>query len=572
MHESMNVQPMATLSYVWQLPGKPVSILLSLGVVDRLGVAVQEGCQSVERRGTEIGAFLLGRKRRRDGSAIVEIDDFELLESEHAVGPSFLLSAADRRVLAKRLRRRRSSKLSIVGFCRSHTRKDFAITIEDVDLMSEYFARPSMVCLVIQAISGEPLKGGFFIWEGRSIRMRPYLEFPFGSAELAAGNYELCRRDVYVPVAPREEPAAPPSSAVALPVKLPEAAQQLPAVQWPAWKAGGFRAAPLRGNGGTSMQRQLQAPLERLRRQAHKRFGLPWLLASAILASIITAGVLRLGPGGAAALLPQTLREADVGAVPREHPATPPPQAAPLPPVAPAPPATATVEDARLPDPLPERTTPTALPATPAAPPATPAASPATAAAPRPNPNPVLLPVGPAEHRAPAVSNLSVRVTAPGNLAVAPAPAIPPALPDAPRVADRLPGYTDLLPDTDLAGPEAPDLPDPLVSVSVVHIGKQSKHTQIIPPVLTHEAPLRIPRELRQRIRHEVPIDVKLHIDRAGKVEFAELLSDGTGSNRDLASLAVFSSRHCQFQPAHLGGEAVPGEVVLRFRFGPETR
>jgi hypothetical protein len=76
---------------------------------------------------------------------------------------------------------------------------------------------------------------------------------------------------------------------------------------------------------------------------------------------------------------------------------------------------------------------------------------------------------------------------------------------------------------------------------------------------------------LRQRAGQEVAIDVKLYVDRAGKVDFAELLSNGTGANRDLASLAVFSSRHWEFSPAHLGDETVPAEVVLRFRFGPDV-
>ena len=63
-----------------------------------------------------------------------------------------------------------------------------------------------------------------------------------------------------------------------------------------------------------------------------------------------------------------------------------------------------------------------------------------------------------------------------------------------------------------------------------------------------------------------------ISVDRAGKVEFAELLSNGSGPNRDVASLAVFASRHWEFSPAHLGNDSVPAEVVLRFRFGPDLQ
>jgi hypothetical protein len=62
-----------------------------------------------------------------------------------------------------------------------------------------------------------------------------------------------------------------------------------------------------------------------------------------------------------------------------------------------------------------------------------------------------------------------------------------------------------------------------------------------------------------------------LYLDRAGAVEYAELLSKGTGSNQELASLAVFTARKLQFSPARQGEETVPAAVLVRFRFGPEA-
>jgi hypothetical protein len=102
-------------------------------------------------------------------------------------------------------------------------------------------------------------------------------------------------------------------------------------------------------------------------------------------------------------------------------------------------------------------------------------------------------------------------------------------------------------------------------------ISRRHRRTEFVPPRPVRDASPEVPPELRHRIQQEVPIDVKVYVDRAGKVEFAELLSNGSGSNRELASLAVFSSRHWEFSPAHLGDETVPAEVVLRFRFGPDV-
>src|SRR5436305_10604361 len=96
--------PLTLSSYVWQAPGKRVSVSLSLEVVDLLSLAVTAGFQSLPRRGLEVGGFLLGTTRREGDAIVVEINKFEPLECEHAVGPSYLLSAMDREALDARVR------------------------------------------------------------------------------------------------------------------------------------------------------------------------------------------------------------------------------------------------------------------------------------------------------------------------------------------------------------------------------------------------------------------------------------------------------------------------------------
>jgi len=53
-------------------------------------------------------------------------------------------------------------------------------------------------------------------------------------------------------------------------------------------------------------------------------------------------------------------------------------------------------------------------------------------------------------------------------------------------------------------------------------------------------------------------------------VEYAELLSGAL--DRDLAAEAVYAARRWDFAPARMGNEAVPGEVILHFRFEPPAR
>src|SRR5437763_403693 len=93
-----------TSAYLWQVLGKRVSVSLSLDVVDRLGPTIPEGGQPAARRGAEVGGLLLGRVRRNRELTVVEVDNFEPIGCEHAVGPSYLLTATDRDALKERIR------------------------------------------------------------------------------------------------------------------------------------------------------------------------------------------------------------------------------------------------------------------------------------------------------------------------------------------------------------------------------------------------------------------------------------------------------------------------------------
>jgi hypothetical protein len=102
--------------------------------------------------------------------------------------------------------------------------------------------------------------------------------------------------------------------------------------------------------------------------------------------------------------------------------------------------------------------------------------------------------------------------------------------------------------------------------------GKARPLPEFTPPKALHQPSPELPPSLIGVIREQARIDVKVYIDRAGKVQYSELLSKGTRPDRDLASLAVFTSRHWEFSPARLDGEPVEAEVILHFRFGPESR
>src|SRR5260370_27020981 len=115
---------------VWEVPGKHIAVSLSLDVVSRLGMAVQEGFKALPRRGLEIGGLLIGTARAAGKLTVVDVDDFEPVESEHATGPSYVLSDADRRLLKERIAARAATANPppAVGPYRSHPRPRVLLT------------------------------------------------------------------------------------------------------------------------------------------------------------------------------------------------------------------------------------------------------------------------------------------------------------------------------------------------------------------------------------------------------------------------------------------------------------
>jgi hypothetical protein len=549
----------APLAYLWQVPGKRISVSLGLDVVDRVSLAVLEGFQALPRRGLEIGGFLLGRTKRNGESTCVEVDDFEPLACEHAVGPSYLLSALDRKLLEERIRWHKSKGgPSIVGFYRSHTRKEFTATLEDVDVLTNYFSDPSHVFLLMHAHREAPPAAGFVIWEGRKIRsLRPYLEFPLRRAALMAGGYEIVSGTLAKPAVPEKPAKEPRSPAVA---ETPRARPAATRVPWRPRLPAVLRT-PLRRpklpRWTAKIPRRLKMPqaLSQFARQQRARLNIDWTMAASVLAIVVFAILLHREYTTPVSAPPgmEAAREHKFAAAPASQMAMR--SALAIPTNGPAP------EPATM------------------APPAPAAAPPMSA--------PPAKPYRENGERARVASTIPPIAALPP--AVAPADsAAPETLPDPPDVSAGPAMPSELLArSSDILQPEIPRIANPLVSVAVESVpephgggllhklglsGKRGTPAGFVPPKPVREPATEVPPNLRQGMIRQIPVDVKVYVDRDGKVKYAELLSKATGATRDLASLAVFSSRRWEFSPARLGDETVPAEVILRFRFGPESR
>jgi hypothetical protein len=586
----MQPAPAGPFSCVCQLPGTRVAVDLKFDFVDRVGSAAVEAPPGPGRQ-SEIGGLLLGRTRRDNGLTIIEIEDFEPIESEHAFGPSYLLSPTDRELLERQLGTRRpKSAWSVVGFYRSDTRKHFAVTPEDVALLSCYFRDSSHVVLLIHTVGDAPLTGGFVTWEGRSSGSpRPLVEIPFTRAALT--ERARVHRAPIAAVTPAVAPAPMPAVTRALaPAPMPAVTRALPPA--PMVKKV---SKPLvirvrvRAPGLIKAVRMVVRPIQR---HPRLRTGLVWVACAAFLMVAVASAVFRT---------PQ-LPGLDVDSVaalrPNSSASIPKPQRQPV----------AQAEAPRPSAPQPQAEIVRSLPEAPqpqpeAAPPQPPAPEPVSAEVARVLPRSFSVPTrrkpfirvrhGAADRLATAHIRQTARVRLPAR-AVTPAvfspvrlvqPAAPALLMELPEVA-AAPAFSELLPRIgDMLKLPAPSAPDRCVNVQVAAYGRSGRAgiLRVLPLARKHDKragfvapePLRedtpaISPELRGRLTREVPIDVKLFVDPAGKVGYAELLSDGTGQNVELATLAVFSSRRWRFSPASLDGAPVPAEVILRFRFGPD--
>jgi hypothetical protein len=212
--------PSAPAFYEWSVAGQPLSIQLSLELIDRLRDDVMKGFWAVPKRGAEVGGILLGRIVAGENGATVWVEDYEPVNCEHRRGPSYVLSEADRRRMERTLRRA-GGEAQVVGFFRSHTRLGLYLDQDDFSVIQSYFANPNHVFLLVRPHATKPLAAGFFFWEEGSIRRQAtYKEFPLGRAELLKSmGFEQ----------PQEEEAPPPTARAAARPALPAAP---PRRQW----------------------------------------------------------------------------------------------------------------------------------------------------------------------------------------------------------------------------------------------------------------------------------------------------------------------------------------------------
>lgn len=179
----------ASGAFIYEPPGKPVSISIEFDVVDRLNFDIMKGYGAVPKRGAEVGGILLGTAELGD-RLVVKIEDFVTVPCEHLRGPSYILSDSDLARFDEALAQwapAPDKRIHAVGYFRSNTRSDFNLGPEDRSLLEGRFPSQT-VCLLVRPYATRIGEAAFIWREGGALPETPNGElFPFRRKELGGG-------------------------------------------------------------------------------------------------------------------------------------------------------------------------------------------------------------------------------------------------------------------------------------------------------------------------------------------------------------------------------------------------
>jgi hypothetical protein len=155
----------------WQAPGS-TEIRISSLVVDGISTEVMKGLDAIPPSGhrTEVGGILLGRS----GKDEIVVDDFEAVLCEHSFGPSFRLSDSDRSTWQETVQRiRQRGEFAVVGWYRTDTREEFALSEDDRELLETELHQDGGVILLIKPTQSQPCEAKVFIRDDEQLREVP---------------------------------------------------------------------------------------------------------------------------------------------------------------------------------------------------------------------------------------------------------------------------------------------------------------------------------------------------------------------------------------------------------------
>lgn len=156
---------------------------------DSIRLEVSEAFYSLPRGGAEIGGILLGKW----ANGKLSLSAYRHLACEHAFGPSFSLSPADRLRLTQLITEAKTAGEDVAGWYHSHTRSEIFLSEADLQIHAEFFPEPWQIAMVLRPHTLRPMRAGIFFRgaEGKIHSESAFQEIilePLNSAAAAKGS------------------------------------------------------------------------------------------------------------------------------------------------------------------------------------------------------------------------------------------------------------------------------------------------------------------------------------------------------------------------------------------------
>jgi len=147
----------------WTEATSAFKVTYSLGVFHEIDFQVNEGYRRIPHGGIEIGGLLFGSA---DGQS-AKIEDFRLIDCEHAFGPSFVLSERDVSALQKQLKESKGEPelegMEVLGWFVAHTRTPLEMSDREARLFDDLFPEPRRIMLLVKPERFQPTRFGFLV-------------------------------------------------------------------------------------------------------------------------------------------------------------------------------------------------------------------------------------------------------------------------------------------------------------------------------------------------------------------------------------------------------------------------
>jgi hypothetical protein len=181
--------------YVWSFPGAPIQIHLCLDVIDSIRAHLKQGAEAGDSASAK--GLLLGRII---APGLPEITGFKPL-------PTGSPAELEQAVAAFK-----SPDLRPLGYFRSHAGDRLTLSPDDLSLAQTHFSDPNCVLLLIQTSDAAALNAGFFYWDRGKMNGGfhdfCFLEFPFDVSLLSPAKPGNSKEDSQLPN--NSEPVKPP--------------------------------------------------------------------------------------------------------------------------------------------------------------------------------------------------------------------------------------------------------------------------------------------------------------------------------------------------------------------------